>query len=131
MEKTKDVFISVIEKGDYDLSSILDNIDKYHIEGKLTDEERDELYSLARKSPEAQYNYNTEIEKLWEAVRALQSDNKTDGDTNIPDEFKQPTGAHNAYKKGATVVYNGKTYKSLIDNNVWSPDTYPNGWEVI
>ena len=33
--------------------------------------------------------------------------------------------------KGATVVYNGKTYKSLIDNNVWSPDTYPNGWEVI
>jgi hypothetical protein len=25
----------------------------------------------------------------------------------------------------------GKTYKSLIDNNVWSPDTYPAGWEVV
>jgi hypothetical protein len=127
----KDIFKTVIEKGGYDLTALIKKIDTYHVEGKITDEERAELYSLARKSPEAQYDYNTEIEKLWEAVRALQSDKETEGDTNTPEEFNQPTGAHDAYMKGASVVYNGKTYKSIIDNNVWSPDTYPNGWEVI
>lgn len=37
----------------------------------------------------------------------------------------------NAYMKGDKVNYNGKTYKSLIDNNVWSPDEYPAGWGEI
>lgn len=127
----KNVFKAVIEKGDFDLTSMIATIDKFCIEGKITDEERHELYALARKSPKAQYNYDAEIEKIWEAIRALQSDKEIEGDTNTPEEFKQPTGAHDAYMIGATVIYNGKTYKSLIDNNVWSPDTYPNGWEVI
>lgn len=127
----KNVFKSVIEKGGYDLITILAKIDTLYIEGKITDEDRKELCSLARKAPEPQYNYKVEIEEIWKAIRALQSNNNTEGDTNTPEEFKQPTGAHDAYMKGATVVYNGKTYKSLIDNNVWSPDTYPNGWEVI
>ena len=127
----KNVFKAVIEKGDYDLTSMIATIDKFCIEGKITDEERHELYALARKSPKAQYNYDTEIEKIWEAIRALQDDKEIEGDTNTPEEFKQPTGAHDAYMKGDMVVYNGKTYKSIIDNNVWSPDTYPNGWEVI
>lgn len=29
------------------------------------------------------------------------------------------------------VTYNGQIYESTIDNNVWSPDTYPQGWEVV
>lgn len=37
----------------------------------------------------------------------------------------------NAYMKGDRVNYNGKTYTSLIDNNVWSPDEYPAGWGEI
>ena len=48
---------------------------------------------------------------------------------NYPD-FVQPTGAHDAYKKGDIVKYNGTLYKSLIDGNVWAPDAYPQGWEV-
>lgn len=128
----KNVFKAAIEKGGYDLTAMLGKIYAYHVEGKLTDEEKDELCLLARKSPEAQYNYKIEIERLWEAVRALQNNEKPEGDTtNPPGDFKQPTGAHDAYMKGDTVKYNGKTYKSIIDNNVWSPDTYPAGWEVI
>ena len=42
----------------------------------------------------------------------------------------QPTGAHDAYNIGDIVNYNGMLYKSLIDGNVWSPDAYPQGWEV-
>jgi hypothetical protein len=37
----------------------------------------------------------------------------------------------NAYMKGDKVNYNGKTYTSLIDHNVWSPDEYPTGWGEI
>ncbi|MCE5225282.1 MAG: hypothetical protein LLG05_05415 [Porphyromonadaceae bacterium] len=45
--------------------------------------------------------------------------------------FKQPTGSTDAYKKGDKVTYNGSTYESLIDANVWSPDAYPAGWQKL
>ena len=45
------------------------------------------------------------------------------------DEWKQPTGAHDSYNKGDIVSYNGKLYRSLIDGNAYSPDSYPAGWE--
>ena len=44
-------------------------------------------------------------------------------------EWTQPTGAHDAYKKGDKVSLDGKHYISLIDNNTWSPADYPQGWE--
>ena len=47
-------------------------------------------------------------------------------------EFVQPTGAHDAYAKGAKVTYNGKRYISVYDGaNVWSPDALPEGWEEV
>ena len=49
--------------------------------------------------------------------------------TTYPD-FVQPTGARDAYSKGDIVMYNGKAYISTIDNNVWSPDAYPQGWDI-
>lgn len=45
-------------------------------------------------------------------------------------EWVQPTGAHDAYNTGDIVNYNGTLYKSVIDGNVWSPEAYPQGWEV-
>lgn len=38
-------------------------------------------------------------------------------------EWVQPTGAHDAYAKGAKVTYNGIHYISNIDANVWAPPT--------
>ncbi len=132
MKEIYNTFKTVIEKGDYDLTALLKKIDNYHIEGKITDEERDELYFLARKSPEAQYDTKTEIEKLWKAVRALQSNDEAEGDTNTTEEFKQPTGAHDAYMTGDVMLYkDGKIYESTIDHNVWSPDVNPNGWKEV
>ena len=46
-------------------------------------------------------------------------------------EWVQPVGATDAYNTGDVVMYNGKKYRSLIDANVWSPDAYPAGWELI
>ena len=46
-------------------------------------------------------------------------------------EFKQPTGAHDAYAKGSKVTFEGKHYISLIDANVYSPTAYPAGWSLV
>ena len=45
-------------------------------------------------------------------------------------EWVQPLGATDAYNKGDIVSYNGKLYRSTIDGNVWSPESYSAGWET-
>ena len=51
-------------------------------------------------------------------------------DEEIINEWEQPSSA-NAYMTGDKVRFNNKIYQSLIDNNVWSPDDYPAGWQII
>ena len=46
-------------------------------------------------------------------------------------DFKQPTGAHDAYQKGNKVRFEGKIYESNRDNNAYSPNDYPDGWDLI
>ena len=49
-------------------------------------------------------------------------------DVDVIPEWEQPDST-NPYMKGDKVTYQGKTYESLIDNNVWSPIEY--GWQEI
>ena len=42
------------------------------------------------------------------------------------EEWVQPTGAHDAYRQGATVTHNGKVWDSLTPANVWEPGV--SGW---
>lgn len=44
-------------------------------------------------------------------------------------EWRQPTGAHDAYAKGAKVKHNGKKWISTADANVWEPGAY--GWDEV
>lgn len=44
-------------------------------------------------------------------------------------EWVQPSGAHDAYKTGDRVTYQGKVYESTMDGNVWAPDVA--GWTEI
>lgn len=46
-------------------------------------------------------------------------------------EWKQPTGAHDAYNKGDQVRYQGKVYESTMDANTWAPDAFPAGWAEV
>ena len=46
-------------------------------------------------------------------------------------EWVQPLGASDAYNTGDIVSHNGKLYKSTIDGNVWSPESYPQGWNEV
>lgn len=68
----------------------------------------------------------------WKKVEGEVSGGGEEGgtDTEYPD-FVQPTGGHDAYHVGDKVTYNGKHYESTIDNNVWTPDAYPQGWKEV
>ena len=44
-------------------------------------------------------------------------------------EWRQPTGAHDAYSKGDKVSHNGKHWVSDVDGNVWEPGVY--GWSEV
>ena len=45
--------------------------------------------------------------------------------------YRNPSGAHDAYKQGDRVTYNGAVYESTINGNVWAPDAYPAGWKKL
>lgn len=44
--------------------------------------------------------------------------------------WAQPSGAHDAYNAGDIVDYQGTLYQSTLDGNIWSPEAYPEGWQV-
>jgi hypothetical protein len=44
-------------------------------------------------------------------------------------EWRQPTGAQDAYAKGAKVSHNEKHWVSDVDNNVWEPGVF--GWTEV
>ena len=100
----KELFEQVIQRREYDLKSLLTCIDQYHIEGKLTDDERQELTQAAREGATADYDYAGEINALWAAVRALQQSISPPAEDEWP-EFVQPTGAGTAYQVGDKVTY--------------------------
>lgn len=82
------------------------------------------------------YWYN---EKLYKVVQThtVQEDWTPDVSTSLFTEvtvdpwpeWRQPTGAQDAYMIGDQVTFEGTHYVSLIDNNTWSPAAYPQGWE--
>lgn len=70
-------------------------------------------------------------QSLYVPFKVVGKSADADGVTSDIKEFRQPTGAHDAYKKGDKVRYNGKVYESLIENNAYSPDAYPQGWKEV
>ena len=93
------------------------------------------------------FNYNGEIytvvqphtsQKDWvpgveetENLYTKTVSTSTEGTDAVLQEFKQPTGGHDAYKPGDKVIYNNRVYESGIENNVWSPTDYPKGWKDL
>lgn len=44
--------------------------------------------------------------------------------------WSQPTGSHDSYNTGDIVNYHGTLYRSCVDGNVYSPEAFPENWEV-
>ena len=125
----KELFEQVIRMKNYDLKSLLNCIDQYHIEGRLTDAERLELTQLAREGAAPEYDYKGEIDALWAAVRALQQSVSLPAEQDEWPEYVQPTGAGTAYQVGDKVTFNGVHYICRLPHCVWSPADYPIGWQ--
>lgn len=48
--------------------------------------------------------------------------------------WRQPTGVQDAYNTGDKVHFptaSDPVYESTVDNNVWSPADYPQGWQLV
>lgn len=133
---------NVITSGRYELNDILGKIDTIWVQGDLTDNQRTELIDLARENADPAASYAplqeqidqafAQIKALSERVALLEA-GETPEPSPEPVEWPawvQPTGAHDCYNTGDKVTYNGQHYVSKIDGNVWSPDAYPQGWEV-
>lgn len=143
-----DVIKIVIDAGGYSLSDVLAKIEREWVLGHLTDEERDQLIEAARANatPEGSMAPLQErmaavelaLKSAQESIEAMDARLKKLEGQEPPEppvadewpEFVRPTGAHDAYAKGAKVTYAGKHYVSLIDGNVWPPDEYPQGWRL-
>ena len=132
----------VLNKGSYELVDIMNKINKLWVENTLTEEERDELVNLARNNanPENSYAENTQqIANLWEYYQHLDirlSKLENGQGTTEPEleewpQYVQPTGAHDAYKAGNKVMFQGKKYICKMDGCVWDPLVYPQGWELV
>ena len=152
-----EIIKNVINTGDYELKDFLEKINIMYIESEITKEQKDELDNLARTNANPENSYaplQKQIDNLYLELNTLKSTveanaqgmsalketvEKLGGTVTEPEipvteeypEYKQPTGAHDAYKVGDKITFEGKKYTCILDNCVWSPTEYPSAWKEI
>ena len=151
------IFKNVIENSDFDLRDILKKIEESYIKSDISEEEKTSLEELAREKAKPENSYASlqeQIDELYSELNTLKSTVEANaqgmsalketveelgGTVTEPEipvveeypEYKQPTGAHDAYKIGDKITFNGKKYICKLDNCVWSPAEYPVAWEEV
>lgn len=133
-----EIIKNVIEKQDFDLREMLYKIAKMYIEGYITEEEKEDLEERARNNAKSENSYAplqeqiddlySKYEELYKLIKADEPENPVEEE--YP-EYKQPTGAHDAYNTGAKITFKGEKWEALQDGLVWSPEEYPQGWKLI
>lgn len=138
-----EIIKSVIQSKDYELREMLYKINKMWIESAITEAQKTELDELARTNANAENSYANvkdqieniykEIDSLKSRVSSLEKNEGTEEPTEPEEypEYKQPSGAHDAYNTGDKITYNNKKYICKMDGCVWSPEEYPQGWEEV
>lgn len=51
-------------------------------------------------------------------------------ENGIP-EYSRPVSSEDTYMIGDEMMFKDVHYRSKIDYNVWTPEEYPDGWEVV
>ncbi|MDU5912823.1 MAG: sugar-binding protein [Anaerococcus vaginalis] len=100
--------------------------------------EENEKFTYKDKVYEVIQDHTSQTTWLPESTPALYREylnveiqNQDGSTTEVVAEFKQPTGAHDAYNKGDKILFKGKIYKSKIDANTFSPEQFADGWEEV
>ncbi len=88
------------------------------------------------------YKWNGVVYKLWQQHDATSQPSWTPDqavslwdvchttDPAMAGPYVAPQGTRGLYQKGECCTYQEQIYVSLIDDNSWAPDAYPEGWEV-
>lgn len=135
------------------LAANLEKVSKQVLKSDISEEDYQEIISIYPEwKTETVYAIGNVVRfenKAWEVIQAHTSQigwepkevpalfkeitPKTvitdDGEVGIIPEFVQPTGAHDAYKIGDKVSFNGKIYVSKVDANTYSPTDYAQNWQ--
>lgn len=130
----KAIFQAAIRSGNVKLADMLHRIDAYHIEGKLTDAERDELYAEARGSavPGHDVDLFAKVMELDAEVKALKELIQA-GAGQKPEEVVEEYVPGKWYYNGMKCLFDGKVHTCTAPEGVvctWSPAEYPAYWEV-
>lgn len=152
-----EIFKNVINNGVYDLRDMLDKIEESYIKSSISKEEKEQLEELSRTNANPINSYediqkridevSEKLDLLEETINAnakgisalKEAIEKLGGSITEPTpepveeypEYVQPTGAHDSYKIGDKITFNGEKYECLMDNCVWSPIEYPNAWKKV
>lgn len=136
-------FQTIINSGGYDLADLTQRIKTMYTMGELTEDEMEQLLKQAQDNAKPDDSYAPLADRVkaietWQRevedrLSKLESSSSTEtGELEEPadecPEYKQPTGAHDAYYVGDKITYNGKHYTCIYDGCVWTPDAYQQGW---
>ena len=133
----KTIFENVIKRGGYNLPELLNKIDSYHVEGKLTNEERDDLYVQARGSAKVENGANmmAKLAELEERVRKLENSQIESPDDQLESSIVSEYIPGKWYYNGDKISFEGKQYvcANVPEGSVctWSPAEYPAYWAEI
>ena len=129
----KTIFENVINRGMFDLKGLLKKIDTFNIEGKLTDEDRDELYTKAREAANVANSVDViaKVAELEQRVLALENAG-ADNDTATGETTAEEYVVGKWYYNGDKVMFEGTEYTCIAPEGVvctWSPAEYPAYWD--
>ena len=152
-----EIFKNVINSKEYSLEDILKKIDTKWVQSEITDEQRDELITLAQTNADPsqsnaplqkqveeiskkQIALEDTVEKLSAMVQKIKETVESGG-TVVPEPEPPITEEYPAwepyngippvpYQVGSKVTHNGKKWESMVDNNVWEPGAFGVGEEI-
>lgn len=141
-----ETFQTIINEGGYDLADLTQRIKTLYALGELSKEEMEQLIEQAQTNakPDDSYPPLTDrvkaIEEWMTTIEQRLSKPESGSSTDLGEpeepadewpEYKQPTGAHDAYHVGDKITYKGKHYTCTYNGCVWTPDEYPQGWQLV
>ena len=152
-----EIFKNVINSKEYSLEDILKKIDTKWVQSEITDEQRDELITLAQTNANPENSnapLQTQIEEIAKKQLALEETVTTlsstmqkiketveSGGTVVPKPEPPVTEECPAWEPyngippvkwqtGSKCMHNGKKWESMTDNNVWEPGAFGVGAEI-
>ena len=151
------IFKNVINSKRYNLDDMLKKIDTLWAQGDITEEQRDELITLAQENADPSHSnapLQKQIEEIAkkqltfeETVSALSAtvqkikETVEIGGTVVPEPEPTPQEEYPAWEPyngippvkwqtGSKCMHNGKKWESMVDSNVWEPGAFGVGAEI-